>query len=80
VLAEAGLAPERVDWMAPAIGWSGPSARTELVAWVRRRLCLPAARDPEIEDALGPRIISEDGAVSLPPRPVVTLWWEASRV
>lgn len=79
VLVEAGLAPEREDWMAPTINWSGPNARAELVAWVRRRLCLPAARDAEIEDALGARIIGETGAVSLPPRPVVTLWWEAPR-
>ncbi|HXT36148.1 MAG TPA: methyltransferase domain-containing protein [Chloroflexota bacterium] len=79
VLVEVGLAPERADWPAPAISWSGPNARAELVAWVRRRLCLPAARDPEIEEALGARIIGADGAVSLPLRPVVTLWWEVSR-
>ncbi len=79
VLREVGLAPERADWMAPALGWSGPMAREELVAWVRRRLCLPKERDAEIEAALGARIISEHGAVSLPPRPVVTLWWEARR-
>jgi SAM-dependent methyltransferase len=44
--------------------------RRDLVAFVRRRLCLTADRDPEIDELLGDReFISSDD--------VVTLWWEA---
>ena len=76
VLREVGLAPERVDWQAPSLGWVSPfTRRADLVAWVRRRLCLPPERDGEIEAALGARILERDGSVGLPPRPVVTLWW-----
>ncbi len=46
VLRELGLSPERAEWMAPAFGWGRPFARREdLVASLRRRLCLPAERD-----------------------------------
>lgn len=78
VLREEGLAPTRVDWTAPALGWSGPTARADLVAWARRRLCLPVARDAEIEAALGARLVEQNGVVSLPPRAVVTLWWQGT--
>ena len=46
--------------------------RAELVAFVRRRLCLPPERDPEV-DALLP-----SDQTHLLPRKVVTLWWEGS--
>jgi len=79
VLREVGLAPERVDWQAPALGWFSPfTRRADLVAWVRRRLCLPSERDGEVEAALGARILERDGSVGLPPRPVVTLWWSGA--
>jgi hypothetical protein len=79
VLREVGLTPERLDWQAPALGWFSPfTQRADLVAWVRRRLCLPQERDGEIEAALGARILERDGCVGLPPRPVVTLWWSGA--
>jgi hypothetical protein len=79
VLREVGLAPQRVDWQAPALGWFSPfTRRAELVAWVRRRLCLPSERDGEIEAALGARLLERDGSVGLPPRPVATLWWSGA--
>jgi SAM-dependent methyltransferase len=40
--------------------------RAEMVAFTRRRLCLPAERDPEVAALLEP---------SPGPRPHVTLWW-----
>jgi hypothetical protein len=64
--------------MAAPLVWAGPTARQDLVAWTRRRLCLPAERDAEIDAALAPRLLERDGTVSLPPRPVVTLWWAGS--
>jgi SAM-dependent methyltransferase len=78
VLGELELVAGRYDWMASSLLWSGPTARQDLVAWTRRRLCLPEERDAEIDAALTPRLLERDGTVSLPPRPVVTLWWSGS--
>jgi SAM-dependent methyltransferase len=75
VLRECGITPEFVRWESSAQGWSGPSAYDDLVVWTRRRLCLPPERDPEIAAILRPQVITQDGGVNLPPRPVVTLWW-----
>lgn len=76
LLREIGLTPHATTWEAPALGWSGPSSREGLIAWVRRRLCLSSERDGDIAAALGPRIVQQNGGVSLPPRPVVTVWWD----
>jgi len=39
----------------------------ELIAWTRRRLCLSAARDPEIAATLAQRIVhGPEGVVTLP--------------
>ena len=45
---------------------------------VRKRLCLPADRDPEIAEALGGRLRERDGLWDVGPeeRTVVTLWWD----
>jgi hypothetical protein len=76
VVQEVGLAPERVARGAPALGWCSPfTRREELVAWVRRRLRLPAECEGEIAVVLGARILERDGSVGLPSRPVVMLWW-----
>lgn len=79
VLREAGLAPQRELWVASAFN---PYTRhDELIAWTRRRLCLPAARDPEIAAALAQRIVhGPEGTVTLPPPQVVTLWWDGEAV
>ncbi len=45
-----------------------PADRAEIVAFTRRRLCLPASRDREVDEALGP----DWGAF----RELVTLWWD----
>lgn len=66
VLAELGLEVGRERWEAPS-RWTA-SHGAEVVAFVRRRLCLPPERDPEVADALG----SDFG---LGPRPMVTMWW-----
>ncbi len=70
VLRAMGLAPERADWVAPALGESLMDP-TDLVVLTRRRLCLPATRDPEIAEALAAR----ERAGRAPTRRVVTLWW-----
>jgi SAM-dependent methyltransferase len=73
VLREAGLEPHREDWQAPLRG--GFADRVDLVAWVRRRLCLSADRDPEVADAIADRIVERDGLANVAPQRVVTLWW-----
>jgi SAM-dependent methyltransferase len=73
VLTEVGLKPERQDWQPPQRG--GFADRKDLVGWVRRRLCLSADRDPEIEEALAGRVLERDGLAGFAQQPVVTLWW-----
>jgi SAM-dependent methyltransferase len=73
VLREAGLEPSSQEWTAPRPG--GFARREDLVASVRRQLCLPAERDPEIERAIAPRVVQRNGRWGFEDRPVVTLWW-----
>lgn len=79
VLRELGLAPARQDWAAPSAGPNGGFATSaDLVAWTRRRLCLPAARDPEVAAALTEQLGDPAAGWQLPPRAVVTLWWDGA--
>lgn len=74
-LGAAGVELDRQDWEQP--DRFGFDDFDELVAFTRRRLCLPAARDPEVAEALldeGTRQV--DGVwVSGQPRRVTTLSW-----
>jgi hypothetical protein len=48
------------------------------VASIRRRLCLDAARDEAVAEALGDRL-ARDGdywSAAGPLEPLVTLWWD----
>ena len=75
VLREMGLQPAHEDWSAPPVTAFG--TREDMVAWMRRRLCLPPERDPEIAEAIAAELVEgEDDGVTLPPRPVVTIWWD----
>lgn len=77
VLRELGLDPHREDWQSPGTG--GFSRLEDLVAWVRRRLCLTPDRDPEVLEAIGDEVVRrEDGTFGFPPRAVVTLWWDGA--
>jgi hypothetical protein len=46
--------------------------RGDLVAFARRRLCLPAERDPEVESLLPVN-------ATLPGRELVCVWWSPPR-
>lgn len=46
--------------------------RSAIVTMTRRRLCLPADREPEVDAALGP-------AASFPPGGATCLWWDTGR-
>jgi SAM-dependent methyltransferase len=74
-LASLGLRVQRQDWTTRRAG--SFERLDDLVAFLRRRLCLPASRDPEIAEALEPLTVQEDGGYRLGPldRPVVTLSW-----
>lgn len=67
VLREVGLKPDSASWV-PDQPLEVVLDRRALVAWTRRRLCLPPERDAEVDAA-----IAEGGAG--PARPMVTFWW-----
>ena len=75
-LGELGIAPSRDERVQVGAGWF--DRRDDAVALIRRRLCLPAERDPEVAAALGDRLVKHDGLWSAgpPSGTVVTLWWD----
>jgi SAM-dependent methyltransferase len=77
-LAELGLEVDRRDWENQ--DRFGFDDFDELVAFTRRRLCLPAGRDPEVAEALLAHGTHQvDGVwVSGQPRRVTTLSWTGS--
>jgi SAM-dependent methyltransferase len=79
-LAELGFSPRREENHLPPVS-TGFGRREDAVAFVRRRLCLPADRDEEIEEALGDRLALRDGVWSAGParQGVVTIWWDRER-
>ena len=68
-LAELGLTAESVTW-ARADLWRDASADVVL-AFTRRRLCLPASREAEVADAM--RRFADDH-----PRTSTTYWWRGT--
>jgi SAM-dependent methyltransferase len=77
-LAEAGLEVDRQDWENQER--FGFDDFDELVAFTRRRLCLPDSRDPEVAQALLDQGTHQAGGVwvSGQPRKVTTLSWPGS--
>ncbi len=75
VLVSLGLQVDRQDWTTARAG--SFERQADLVAFLRRRLCLPASRDPEVAEALASVAVHEEGGWRLGPidRPVVTLSW-----
>jgi SAM-dependent methyltransferase len=73
LLREAGLDVNWQEWNEPRGG--GFARREDLAGWVRRQLCLPVEREPEVAGAIDGWIEERDGVFGFPDRPVVTLWW-----
>jgi SAM-dependent methyltransferase len=77
VLRELGTVASREDRVdtEPSGGFEH---RSDAVALVRRRLCLPPDRDPELEQLLGDRLAEAHGLWSSGPleQRIVTLWWD----
>ena len=59
-------------WRRELAGWD------DAIAFIRRRLCLPADRDGELAEALGGRLVERDGLWSAGPleHRIVTMWWD----
>jgi SAM-dependent methyltransferase len=74
-LAALGLEPRREDWVSD--DRYGFDDLEELVAFTRRRLCLPADRDAEVAEALLEAGTHQEGGVwvGAGPRRVTTLSW-----
>ena len=79
VIQEMGIPVRREDHVLAPLP-TGFEHRQDAVAEVRRRLCLPPERDPEIERALGGRLVRREGLwTSFPQRQqMVTLWWDVT--
>jgi SAM-dependent methyltransferase len=76
---ELGITVQREDRPATDERHGGFPRREDAVAFARRRLCLTADRDAEVDEALGDRLREVDGLWSAGPHsghPVVTLWWD----
>jgi SAM-dependent methyltransferase len=78
VLREAGVNPALQTWQPEIRG--GFADRRDLVAWIRRRLCLAAERDPEVDEAISDRVIQIDGLHTFAPGPVATIWWDTGNM
>jgi SAM-dependent methyltransferase len=79
-LGSLGLAVERQDWTTADAG--SFERLDDLVAFMRRRLCLPSARDPEIAEALRPLTVRDAAGYRMGPlqRAVSTLSWPGTAV
>jgi hypothetical protein len=69
VLAEIGIDPVIWRWDRPPLGQRADPVA--YIAWIRRRLCLPYEREPEVAALLAEQ----------PPRgpvPVATVWWDTA--
>ena len=67
VIREAGFEPHVELWVRPRVARFGSKA--ELVSFVRKRVCLDEAKEPELDSILAP-----DADVT--PRGVATIWWD----
>lgn len=74
---EMGIEADRIDHESPRR--SGAHSREDVVANIRRRLCVSADRDPDIVEALGGRLIEHPGGWSAgpPSQRLTTFWWDA---
>lgn len=77
VIREMGIEPVVEEWESAPATFSFERLE-RLVAFHRRRLCLPASRDPEIAEAIADRAVERDGRwfPSGEARHSVTIWWD----
>ena len=76
VVRATGVEPQVEEWAGPELLMASDEL-PDLVAAVRRYLCLGPDRDPEIEEALEGHLVRRNGLVGFAPLPRVTIWWDA---
>lgn len=75
VVRSTGVEPHAEEWAGPELLMASDEL-PDLVAAVRRYLCLGADRDPEITAALEGHLVRRNGLVGFAPLPRVTIWWD----
>ena len=76
VIRQAGIEPQVELWESEQRG--GFSSLEELVAFMRRTVCLDSARDDEVRDIVLRHTAERDGRwrLSKDPRTLATIWWD----
>lgn len=77
VVRATGVEPHAEEWAGPELLMASEEL-PDLVAAVRRYLCLGPERDPEIAEALEGHLVRRNGLVGFAPVPRVTIWWDAA--
>lgn len=77
VVRACGLAPQVETWKRREVLIAAEDL-PELVASMRRYLCLTPDRDPEVAKALEGHLITRGGQVGFAALPVVTVWWDVT--
>lgn len=79
VIREGGIEPSVELWESEQRG--GFATLDELVSWMRRTVCLDAARDDEVRAIVLEHAAERDGLwrLSSEPRALATIWWDVSR-
>jgi len=76
VIRESGIDPRVELWKSEQR--AGFTSLDELVAWMRRTICLDSSRDDEVRSIVLEHAVERDGRwrLSAEPRELVTLWWD----
>jgi hypothetical protein len=76
VIRDAGTEPQVELWQSEQRG--GFPTLDELVAWMRRIVCLSSSRDPEVRSIVSQHAVERNGRwrMSTEPRELATLWWD----
>jgi hypothetical protein len=75
VIRECGIEPQVEHWESSQRG--GFMSLDDLVAWMRRTVCLDSSRDAEVRSIVLQEAVERDGRwrLSGEPRSLVTFWW-----
>lgn len=76
VMRESGIEPQVELWASDQRG--GFASLDDLVAWMRRTVCLDRSRDDEVREMVVQHVAERDGRwrLSSEPRQLATFWWD----
>jgi hypothetical protein len=79
VMREGGIEPEIELWESEERG--GFDDLDDLVAWMRRTVCLDRSRDAQVREIVSRLAVERDGRwrLSGKPRALATIWWDSAR-